>query len=91
MILEQLTITKNSSYSPNPDGFSGQLRFKSQYGAIELQLTPDLSAKILAVVGANAVEASKQIAQNLSADVFSVPAIESKPAPVSKPDDEEIF
>jgi len=79
MILEELTIRRNQNYDPNPTGYKGQIRFKGQYGAIELALNHEVSSQILAIVGANAVETTRQIAQNLSADVFNVPAIEEKP------------
>lgn len=90
MILEQLDITKNSSYHANPDGYTGRLRFKNAYGHVELALNGETSARILAVVAGSIVESAKDIATNLTAACVTVPAIESKPAPVAKPD-EEIF
>lgn len=78
MILEQLTITKNNSYDPIPTGYKGQIRIKGKYGAIELSLNHELSAKILAIIGNNAVDSAKELAENLSADVFTVPAIAGK-------------
>lgn len=80
MILEYLTITKNSSYDPNPNGYKGSIKLKGTYGTIELALNHDLSTQILAIVGNNAVDSARQIAQNLTADVFTVPALESKKA-----------
>lgn len=78
MILEDLQIHKNQSYDANPNGYTGRIKFKGQYGTIELALNHELSTKILAIVGANAVESAKELAHNLSADVFSVPALEVK-------------
>jgi hypothetical protein len=75
VILTSLSIYKNDSYQPNPDGYRGSLSFKNSYGDITLQLTADLSAKILAIVGENAVEAARDIAKNLSAAVFSQPQL----------------
>lgn len=86
MILTSLSINKNESYHPNPDGYRGSLSFKNQYGEISLQLTADLSAKILAIVGENAVEATRDIARNLSAAVFSQPQLQA-PAPEPEADD----
>lgn len=80
MILDQLSITKNTTYDPNPSGYKGHIRFRGAYGAIELALNHELSAQILAIVGNNAVDSAKQLAQNLSTDVFTVPALESKSA-----------
>lgn len=80
MILEYLSITKNSNYDPNPNGYKGSISFKGAFGKIELALNHELSTQILALVGNNAVDSAKQLAQNLSADVFTVPALESKSA-----------
>jgi hypothetical protein len=85
MILTSLNIYKNDSYMPNPDGYRGSLSFKNQYGDITLQLTADLSAKILALIGESAVQATRDIAQNLTAAVFSQPAL----AAPEEPSDQE--
>ena len=78
MILESLTITKNQSYEANPDGYRGYLRFRNTYGAIELTLNEETSAKILTVVGASAVESAKLIAGQLSSSVFAQTALPKK-------------
>lgn len=73
MILDSLTIRRNQSYDTNPAGYTGSLRLQNRYGAIELALNEQVSAKILAVIGDSAVESAKDIAQQLSATVFSQP------------------
>jgi hypothetical protein len=90
MILTQLSIYKNESYQPNPDGYRGTLSFKNQYGDITLQLTPELSAKILALVGENAIEATRAVANNLTAAVFSQPAL-AAPVKQEEPEHDDDF
>lgn len=71
MILEQLSITKNRSYDAQPDGFKGRVKFTNAQGTVELELNHEVSTKILAVVADAVVESAKDIAHNLSANVFT--------------------
>lgn len=78
MIVERLEITKNMRYEANPNGYKGRIRFSGEHGEIELALSHELSTKILAIVGQNAVDFAKDLATNLAADVFTAPALEAK-------------
>ena len=71
MQLKSLEISKNESYMPRPDDYTGRLRYVNQaHGAVELALSDELSRKILAVIAEDLVAASKKIANELTADTM---------------------
>lgn len=89
IVLKSLTIRDINYYSytqSGPVAYTGELEFRNGTGEVKLRLNEDLSKKILAVVGANMVESTKELARSLTADVISgVPVL---PAPPESHDDD---
>ena len=78
MILENLVIARRNSWENGIGDFRGTLRIKGANGTIELAVDDEVSKRILAVVADSLVIAAKDIAQNLTAEVFTQPSLESK-------------
>ncbi len=69
MILEQLTITR-STYGPDKGRMSGRVKFSSAAGTVELQLGEEVSRAIVRICAEGIVQASKQVADQMAADVI---------------------
>lgn len=81
MIMSSLYLRRAPTYSPGyKDGaYTGEVSFTDPTGEIKLNLTPELSAQILAVVAHELVIASREIATNLTAAVITQPQVEHHP------------
>lgn len=77
MILESLQINIRAGWEEGAGSYRGLIRFKGQYGTVELALTDEVSKKLLAVVGDAVVDSAREVATSLTADVFAAPRIES--------------
>lgn len=82
MKLESLSISPVSSWEPNykEDSYKGRIKYVGQHGAIEINLTPEFTKKLIAIIAEDLVVASKEVANNLTADVLNHAAL---PAPAS--------
>lgn len=72
MILEHIIINRVfAGTGAAVEQYKGVIKFKGSYGSVEIQLTDELSKRVLAVIGENAVEATRELAQKLSGEVFT--------------------
>ena len=73
MELESISIYKQPSYAPGykEGSYRGIIKYSGQYGTVEVQLTPELSAAVLAIVADNIVQASRAVATLLTASVIT--------------------
>tara|TARA_R110000868_G_scaffold148418_3_gene370368 strand:- start:950 stop:1189 length:240 start_codon:yes stop_codon:yes gene_type:complete len=79
MVLESLSINRRQTWEAGFGAYRGQIKFVNERGSVELTLDDETSRKLLAVVADATVESAKNIATNLTAEVFTQPQLESKP------------
>ncbi len=70
MQLQKIYITRDE-YGPNKGRLSGKVEFTGQNGAVVLPLDDDLSKQVIAVCADSLVRASKDLANNLTAEIIS--------------------
>jgi hypothetical protein len=68
MKLDYINILKVASYEPGykENQYRAQVKYSNQHGNVELQLTPELTDKILAIVADDLVKASREVAETLT-------------------------
>jgi hypothetical protein len=67
-----LSLSLND-YGVNKDRYTGSIKYMNQYGEISLNLNPEVSDSILAIVGDSLVKASKTIAETLTTACLETP------------------
>ncbi len=78
MQLEKIRIER-MEYGPNKGRLEGEITFKSPVGRVQTLLNDTLCTKILYVVAENLVETTKQIADNMTAEIITqTPALIQK-------------
>lgn len=78
-VLQNLSLSIQESYEPNPGAYKGRIKFRGVYGEIEIQLDTKLSAEVLKLCADSLSRATKELASTMTAAVFnSVPAIQDK-------------
>lgn len=78
MRLERLHIDL-CSYGLNEGKYTGSAKFCNAYGGVEIVLSPEVSDKILAIVGDAVVDNAREVAQKLTAATLTqVPALEDR-------------
>lgn len=77
MKMTYLMIQEMRSYAPGykPGSYVGEITYEHQTGSVKLNLTPELSTKILAIVAEDLTAASKEVALNLTSAVITQPQI----------------
>ena len=72
MILENLSIRKRYAYEANyvEGQYVATIKYTNQSGSVEMQLTPELSRKLLEIVAEDLVVASREVAQTLTAQTL---------------------
>jgi hypothetical protein len=75
--LEYLHITAMVSYEAGfrEGAYKGKIHYTGQHGEITVNLTPEISEKILRVVAADMVVASKELATNLTSETITQAAL----------------
>lgn len=79
MILKSLSIRRRFvgyGDEPSPETlFEGSVEFEGRYGSVSCNLNGDTSRAVLAVVADSLVESSKDLADNLTAEIFNGAAL----------------
>lgn len=80
LILRSLQIRNRDYYSRtnnnSPIQYEGQIEFAGSNGEVKINLSSDLSQKVLAVVAEAMVESTRQVAHDLTAEILAgVPAL----------------
>ncbi len=70
MELESLHVNQES-YGPRKGEYTGTCKFKGQHGTVEIMLDHAFSSSLLKLVADSVVRASKDLAQNLTAETFA--------------------
>lgn len=70
MILESLYIQRLPSYDPNPGSYKGEVKLTGDKGNLTVNLTPDLSAKVVALLAESIVSAAKQTSALMVSEVI---------------------
>jgi hypothetical protein len=80
MILEELRIERQA-YGVDKGKFKGSMRFANATGRIEMQLTHDLSERLLKIVGESLVDSAKELATTLTSQcIDALPEPERQPS-----------
>lgn len=81
MILKSLQIARKDDWLDKSDGpLVGVVRFSGKHGEVSINLSEAAAKRILAVVADGIVEASQEVAKELTADVLNqtAPALEHR-------------
>lgn len=82
MFVSQISIRREGYYlygKPDPTKpFMATIEVHGQHGKIELNLSEELSAKVVAIVADEVAAAGKATAEAMTASVFNVAALPSK-------------
>lgn len=70
MRLKSLYISIQESWQPHPGAYSGSVEFTGKLGDVKVALDAELSAKVLAVVAVNLVDAAKEMGALLTSQVI---------------------
>lgn len=85
MVLKQLLIHRENDWDGACKGaLIGKIKFRNETAEIELRLTDAAAKKILEFVAEGMVDAAKEVATKLTAEVIlqSAGALESRPAEI---------
>ena len=84
MFVSSITIRREGYFSygkPDPTKpLLATIEVQGQSGKVELNLSPDLSAKVVAIIADEVAAAGKATAEAMTADVFNVKAIAKQAA-----------
>lgn len=70
MKIERIVISEVPSYKPLAGSYEGEIKFVGSHGTIEVQLDAALCATVLKVCADSLVKATKELAQNMTSEVF---------------------
>jgi hypothetical protein len=71
MILQQLTISQVYKYKKDePLRYKGAIKYAGDYGEVSVTLNDETSRRVLAVIADQLVETSREIAQDLTAEII---------------------
>ena len=70
MILNNLYITKNTSWDAFPDRYTGSVTFTSPRGEVKVNVSSTISVKILAILAEEMVTATKEVAAVMTSDIL---------------------
>ena len=89
----QLTTINISlqTYGPNEGKYTGEVRFKGVYGAVEIVLSPSISEKILALCAEGLMQNTRELAETLTANILVSQTTLPAPAPKETTDDDIPF
>lgn len=79
MKLERIDIKAAESWQ-DFKGYRGEVTFSGKCGKVQIQMGDDLSRKVLAVCSGQLVEASKQVAEQMTAQLIEGSEINALPA-----------
>lgn len=83
MIIRSITIRREGDmygYTPKVDAskpFAATIEVHGQHGKVELSLSPDMSARIVAIIADEVIAAGKATAEAMTAEVLNVVALPS--------------
>jgi|HubBroStandDraft_5_1064220.scaffolds.fasta_scaffold23187_8 hypothetical protein len=79
MKIQRLGISEWSSYEPGyrPGAYKATIQYKGQNGEVSVQLTPDLTQKVLNVIAEELVAASREIANDLTKEIIQHAQLEA--------------
>ena len=77
MKIQSLSISEWNSYEPNyrPGAYKCTIRYKGNSGEVQVNLTPDLTQRVMAVIAEELVAASKEIANDLTKEIIEHAAL----------------
>lgn len=79
MKMKELHIEEIPSYVDSSGNYRGKIKFSGNNGVVEIHLNHERIKKILAVVADALVETSKDVAENLTAEIINqVPMLEGE-------------
>lgn len=73
MMLDTLYLSRDT-FGPNKGRLTGRVKFTNGAGEIQLNLAPDTSEKILAIVADALVDAARETAQAMTAQIINATA-----------------
>jgi hypothetical protein len=77
MKIASLNISERQTYEPGyrPNAYKATIKYKGNYGEVTVNLTPDLTTKVMRVIADELVAASKEIANDLTKEIIEHAAL----------------
>jgi hypothetical protein len=72
MKLESLSVRMIPHYLPNAGNYEGEIVFVGSRGKVQVNLSHLDCGAMFKIVGQGVIDSAKEVAQNLTADVFDV-------------------
>lgn len=80
MLLKNLNLWRAESYMPNAGKLMGEITFESPAGKVSMVLPEEHCARILALVADGLVASSREVAEELTAQIISAAPALPRPA-----------
>lgn len=73
LVLEYLSVSLVPAWDANaPARYNGLVKFKGEYGSVTLNLSDEVSRRMLAVVADQVVSTSRQVASDLTREAIKI-------------------
>jgi hypothetical protein len=71
MILERVSVYRTGAFGEDLGQLKGEIKVKGRHGEISFYLDEEKAARIVAVIADQLVEATKEVAENITAEVLT--------------------